>query len=473
MNKDTQKNGVGQLAFTFGFDPKDDTQETQDDGPCPSPTPSYVRSKPQQKHKWNSLYDKVYLPSNLEAAWERVRENGGAAGVEGVSLKHFARNLQERLTQLHTDLRHKTYRPQPVRRVYIPKRGGGKRPLGIPTIRDRIVQQALLQVLSPIFEAKFSARSHGFRPGRGCETALLVVERAVRHGYSWVVDADIRSFFDTVPHARLLEAVNEEVADGSVLRLIRQILTAGVVEPGASETDPTQWGTPQGGPLSPLLANIYLHRLDLGMVEAGHGLVRYADDFVIFAKSESEAQEALSLAQQLLEGELGLALHPQKTRVVSVDAGFEFLGFHYFRDPKTGMRCKEVRRKSVLGFRQSIRERTPRLKAQKRVKRRALSLPRLARNPQVRERIRRINVFLRGWHGYFKTMRSRYGPDAWNSFDAYVRGRLRACITGRVGHGWWEVALPNAVFRQLGLVSLVDLDARYTSGQGASPARKG
>src|SRR6185503_12947225 len=143
-----------------------------------------------RRHKCNSLIDKVYLPSNLEAAWERVRENGGAAGVDGVSLKHFSRNLQERLAQIHTDLRHKTYRPQPVRRVYIPKSGGGKRPLGIPSIRDRIVQQALLQVLSPIFEAKFCARSHGFRPGRGCETALEVVERAVRHGYGWVVDAD-------------------------------------------------------------------------------------------------------------------------------------------------------------------------------------------------------------------------------------------------------------------------------------------
>ena len=473
MNKDTEKIGVGQLAFTFGFNPKDEVQETQDNGPCASPTPSNVRSKPQQKHKWNSLIDKVYLLSNLEAAWERVRENGGAAGVDGVRLKDFSHNLQERLAQLQTDLRHKTYRPQPVRRVYIPKSGGGKRGLGIPNIRDRIVQQALLQVLSPIFEAKFSARSHGFRPGRGCETALVVVEQAVRAGYSWVVDADIRSFFDTVPHEGLLEAVNEEVADGSVLRLLRQILTAGVGEPGASETDPTELGTPQGGPLSPLLANIYLHRLDLRMVEAGYGLVRYADDFVIFTKSESAAREALSLAQQVLEGELGLALHPEKTRVVSVDAGFELLGFHYFRDPKTGMRCKEVRRKSVLGFRQSIRDRTPRLKAQKRVKRRALSLSRLARNPQVRERIRRVNVFLRGWHGYFKSMRSRYGADAWNSFDAYVRGRLRACITGRVGRGWWDVAVPNVVFHKLGLVSLVNLDAAYTSGFGATPARKG
>jgi len=467
---------VIQLAFTFGIFPKDEVSEAQVkeiNGVEASPTPSRVRKETERKKKWHSLIDKVYLPANLLAAWEHVRENAGAAGVDGVTLKQFRENLPERLSQLHDDLRHKTYRPQPVRRVYIPKSGGGKRPLGIPTVRDRIVQQAMLQVLSPIFEAKFSKRSHGFRPGRGCETALGVVEQAIRHGYSWVVDADIRSFFDTVAHTGLVDAVSEEVADGSVLRLIRQILTAGVVQPGASDVEPTELGTPQGGPLSPLLANIYLHRLDLQMEKAGYGLVRYADDFVIFARSEDEAREALLLASQVLEGELGLTLHPEKTRTVSVDAGFEFLGFHYFRDPKTGMRCKEVRRKSVLGFRQSIRKRTPRLTTQRRVKRRALTLSRLLQNAGLRERIRRLNLFVRGWHGYFKTMRSRYGSAAWNRFDGFVRGRLRASLTGRVGNGWWDAVLRNSVFHQLGLVSLVNLDAEYQAGRLSIPARKG
>jgi RNA-directed DNA polymerase len=472
MSKCTEKIGVGQLAFTFGLNPKDDAQETQDNGPCASPTPSSVSKEPERKLKWNSLIDKVYLPRNLQAAWERVQENGGAGGVDGISVAHFAKQAPRYLDELHDDLRKKTYRPQPVRRVYLPKIGGGKRPIGIPCVRDRIVQQALHQVLSPLFEAKFSSRSHGFRVGRGSATALEVVDRAVKHGYSWVVDADIASFFDHLDHEKLLDLVNEEVADGSVLRLIRSILTAGVVQPGASEVEPTELGSPQGGPLSPLLSNIYLHPLDVRMVQAGYGLVRYADDFVIFAKSEGEAGEALSVAREVLS-ELGLSLHPEKTRIVSVDDGFEFLGFHYFRHPKTGMRCKEVRRKSVLAFRQSIRERTPRLKAQRPPKRRQLSVRRLAKNQRVREIIRRVNLFLRGWYGYFKSMRSRYGPDAWNTLDGYVRGRIRSGITGRVGSGWWNGAIPNAAFRQLGLISLLDLQAQYQQGHLAPSARKG
>jgi group II intron reverse transcriptase/maturase len=472
MSKRTEKIGVGQLTFTFGFGPKDDAQETQDYGPCASPTPSSVGSTPERKLKWNSFIDKVYLPRNLQAAWERVQDNGGAGGVDGIRVAHFAKQAPRYLDELHADLRKKTYRSKPVRRVYLPKIGGGKRPIGIPCVRDRIVQQALHQILSPIFEAKFSSRSHGFRVGRGSATALEVVDRAVKHGYSWVVDADIASFFDNLDHEKLLDLVNEEVADGSVLRLIRSILTAGVVQPGANEVEPTELGSPQGGPLSPLLSNIYLHPLDVRMVQAGYGLVRYADDFVIFAKSESEARAALSLAHEALS-ELGLSLHPEKTRIVSVDDGFEFLGFHYFRDPKTGMRCKEVRRKSVLAFRQSIRERTPRLKAQRPPKRRHMSVRRLAKNQRVREIIRRVNVFLRGWHGYFKSMRSRYGADAWNNLDGFVRGRIRSSITGRVGSGWWNGAIPNAAFRQLGLISLLDLQAQYQQGHLAPSARKG
>jgi RNA-directed DNA polymerase len=205
-----------------------------------------------------------------------------------------------------------------------------------------IVQQALLQILEPVFEPIFSDRSHGFRPERGCATALNVVDRAVAYGYTHVVDADIQCFFDTVDHEKLLDAVNavrsfasaEEAADGRVLKLIRQILTAGVVMPNAGEVEPTILGTPQGGPLSPLLANIYLDRLDKKLTAARYGLVRYADDFVIFTKSEEEAHSALALVQQVLTEELGLVLHPEKTRIVSVDEGFEFLGFHYFRDPR-------------------------------------------------------------------------------------------------------------------------------------------
>jgi RNA-directed DNA polymerase len=353
----------------------------------------------------------------------------------------------------------------------IPKSGGGTRPLGIPTVRDRIVQQALLQVLEPIFEEIFSNRSHGFRRGRGSATALDVVDGAIRHGYTWVVDADIEKFFDTVDHENLLSAVNERVADGSVLRLIRQILTAGVVLPDVSSTEPTELGTPQGGPISPLLANIYLHAFDVQMAASGYGLVRYADDFVIFAKSEGEALEALTLAREILEGEMGLRLHPEKTRVVSVAAGFEFLGFHYFHDPKTGLSCKEVRSKSVVNFHQSIRERTPRLHAQRRVKRKHLTIRRLRNNKRVQAILASVNAFLRGWHWYFKAMRGRY-ERPFETFDGFTRRRIRSAIVGRVGSGWWNSQLNNTFMRDIGYTGVEDLDKRYRIGQLAAPVRK-
>lgn len=477
--------GVGQLSFTFSFPEegsKDGTQETEairpvwDNGSAASIASAAARSKPERKRKWHSLIDKVYSSRNLESAWQHVAANRGAAGVDGTTIARFAERAEERLTQLAEDLRKKSYRPQPVRRVTIPKSGGGERPLGIPTVRDRIVQQALLQVLQPIFEAVFSTRSHGFRPERGCATALEVVERALRYGYTWVVDADIQTFFDTVDHEKLLDAVNEEVADGSVLRLIRQILRAGVQLPQASQFEPTELGTPQGGPLSPLLANIYLNRLDWRMMQARYGLVRYADDFVIFTKSESEAAEALQLAREVLDGELGLKLHPEKTRVVSVDTGFEFLGFHYFRDPKTGARCKEVRHKSVQRFRDAIRQRTPRLRTQRRVKAKHATLSRLAGNQRLAQIIRSVNRFLRGWHWYFKSIRPQVTrfPDAgpFDPFDYFVRRRVRMAITGRVGSGWWTVRITNNVLRRLGLQPLAELHNWYQQGQLGAPNRK-
>ena len=471
MRKPSKKIGVGQLTLTLDFGSKDDAQETEDNGSMASSAASVVRSKPERKRKRHSLIDKVYAVHNLQAAWERVRANRGAGGVDGASIALFSRNVEGRLLALHEDLRAKTYRPQPVRRVYIPKSGGGKRPLGIPTVRDRIVQQALLQVLGPVFEAKFSSRSHGFRPGRGCASALDVVDRAIRHGYQWVVDADVRAFFDSVDHATLLTLLNEEVADGTVLRLIRRILKAGVVEPGADETEPTELGTPQGGPLSPLLANVYLHRLDEQMQEARLGLVRYADDFVIFAKSESEARQALELARAVLEDELSLSLHPEKTRVVSVDDGFEFLGFHYFRHPKKGIQCKEVRRKSVKRFREAVRQRTPRLRTQRPIKARHVTPKRLAANKRITEMLHQLNLFLRGWHWYFKDVRTYYDPP-FDRFDRFVRTRIRLAIVGRVGNGWWTVRIPNLLLERLGLVPLAELDRHYRSGVLAAPVRK-
>jgi len=469
------KDGVGQLAFTFGFpeeQPKDEAEETQDNRSEASIQPVAARSNPERKRKWNSLIDKVYALPNLQSAWERVRANDGAPGVDGITVTKYAENVERRLQLLSEELRAKSYRPQPVRRVFIPKGGGGQRGLGIPSVRDRIVQQALLQILSPIFEAKFNNRSHGFRPGRGCTTALDVVDRAVLHGYEWVVDADIQSFFDTVDHEKLLDALNEEVADGSVLKLIRRILTAGVHLPETGEVEPTELGTPQGGPLSPLLANVYLHAFDAQMVQAGYGLVRYADDFVIFAKSESEAVAALQLARDTLEGQLGLRLHPEKTQVISVTQGFAFLGYHYFRDPKGGALRKVVRQKSVQRFREAVRRHTPRLRGQRKPKHRSMTARRLAKNRRLREVITGLNRYLRGWHWYFKAVWSAYPATPFRNFDGFVRRRLRSTISGRIGMAW-NTRLPNALLRQIGLLSLDELQREYRLGQLATPARKG
>ena len=475
MRKRPAKDGVGQLALQIVFPEGEASHgagETQANGPAASSAPPTARSKPERQHKWYSRIDKVSALPNRQRAWQQVLANGGAGGSDGMTLARFAENADARLAELAADLRAKTYRPQPVRRAFIPKSGGGQRPLGIPSIRDRIVQQALRQILEPLFEAKFSSRSHGFRPEKGCATALDVVDRAVKHGYQWVVDADLQAFFDTVDHDQLIAALNEEIADGSVLHLVTRILKAGVWLPETAAVEPTELGTPQGGPLSPLLANIYLHHFDTQVVQAGYGLVRYADDFVLFAKSEGEAAAALTLARQVLEEELGLRLHPEKTRVVSVAHGFEFLGFHYYRDPQTEQLRKEVRPKSVRRFREAIRARTPRLKNQRKPKARRLTVVRLAKNQRLRRLIADLNRFLRGWHWYFKAVWSPYDTP-FRNLDGFVRQRLRTAITGRVGAGWWNQRLSNAVLRELGLIPLDEWHRQYQSSQLVAPARKG
>ncbi|MCC2667551.1 MAG: hypothetical protein K0Q72_22 [Armatimonadetes bacterium] len=476
------QDGVGPLTLTLAFPEtgvKDGAQETEErstahaaratNRSAASTQPAATLHAPRRP-KWHSLIDKVYALRNLQSAWERVRANGGAPGRDGLTVAKYAEGADQRLQRLSQELRAKTYRPQPVRRVFLPKSGGGQRPLGIPTVQDRIVQQALLQILGPLFEAKFSPRSHGFRPGRGCATALQVVAQAVRHGYTWVVDADLQQFFDHVDHERLLTALNEEIADGSVLKLIRRILTAGVSLPATGVVEPTELGTPQGGPLSPLLANVYLHAFDVAMVQAGYGLVRYADDFVIFAKSESEAKDALMLARQILEGQWGLSLHPEKTRLVTVAAGFEFLGYHYYADPKTGALRKGVRRKSVQHFRARLRQLTPRLKNQRLPKSKAATPSRLARNRRLQEMLQRLNRYLVGWHWYYKSVWAF--PSYFRSYDEYVRRRLRMALTGRVRLGWWTSWISPAVLAQLGLVSLRELNLGHRRDPWQMGARK-
>jgi RNA-directed DNA polymerase len=276
--------------------------------------------------KWFSLMDKVYAERTLRAAWERVRRNGGSAGVDRQSIDAFEAQAERYLSELSEALRQGTYRPEAVRRVWIPKPGKAEqRPLGIPTVKDRVVQTALKLVLEPIWEAEFAEQSYGFRPGRGCKDALRRVQRLLDDGATWVVDVDVQGYFDSIPHERLMKEVERRVADGAVLRLLGAYLRQGVLD-GLEAWQPEQ-GTPQGAVISPLLANIYLDPLDHQLAEQRHQSVRYADDLVVLCQTEAEAEAVLEALREWMVSR-GLRLHPQKTRIVDAmeAGGFDFLG---------------------------------------------------------------------------------------------------------------------------------------------------
>ena len=388
--------------------------------------------------KWYSLIDKVYAPRTLRAAFERVKANDGAPGVDHVTVRDFEAHLEENLARLSRSLHDGTYRPQAVRRAWVPKPGRKeKRPLGIPTVRDRVAQTALRSVLEPIFERDFAEHSYGFRPGRGAKDALREVARLLREGHSWVVDADIRSYFDSIPRERLLARVAEKIADGRVLALLGAYLEQEVME-GLERWTP-EAGTPQGAVISPLLSNIYLDPLDHKMAERGYAMVRYADDFVILCRTEAEARRALAEVEAWME-EAGLRLHPEKTRVVDArePGGFDFLGYHFER----GYRWP--RRKSLRKVKEAIRQKTRRTNGH--------SLEMI---------IADVNRTLRGWYEYFKhSHHTTFGP-----LDAWVRMRLRSILRKRRGrrgrgrgrdHQRW----PNAYFAARGLFSLAAAHAR-------------
>jgi len=387
---------------------------------------------------WYSLIDKVYAPRNLAAAWARVQANAGAAGSDGQSIAAFAAQAERHLQQLHEQLRTGSYQPLPVRRVWIDKPGSTEqRPLGIPAIRDRVVQTALRQVLEPIWEAGFAEQSYGFRPGRGCLDALHRVEELLKAGYTFVVDADLKSYFDTIPHERLLADVGHRVADQRVLDLVTAYLKAGVLD-GLQEWTPEE-GTPQGAVISPLLANLYLNEFDHAMAQTGYQLIRYADDFVILCRSQAEAERALAEVRQLVEAR-GLTLHPSKTRLVDASqaGGFDFLGYHFER----GYRWP--RAKSLDKLKDKVRELTPR-----------------THGNSLAVIVWRLNATLRGWFHYFKYSHRTTFP----RLDKWVRMRVRSILRRRAGrrgrgrgrdhHRW-----PNAYFTDLGLLDL-------TTAQGA------
>lgn len=381
--------------------------------------------------KWHSLYDKVYREESLKVAWEQVRKNGGSAGVDKESVTMFESRLQKRLSRMNEQLREQTYEPMPVRRVWVPKGGGKLRPLGIPTIIDRVIQTSLRNVLEPIFERKFASASYGFRPGRGCKDALREVAKALKAGKTWVVDVDIEQYFDSIPHERLIDELALDIADGSVLTLVRKYLEQDVMD-GLKRWQ-AEKGTPQGAVISPLLANIYLHPVDEAMLADGYEIVRYADDMVVLCTNKQEARQALSRLRELLT-ERNLTLHPEKTKVVDSTQrpGFDFLGYRFFGTHRY------PRPKSMQKLRDSLREKTPRTSGE-----------------SLESTIKRVNATLHGWFGYFKHS-SRH---AFDKIDQWVRMRLRSILRKRSkrrgrGAGYDHFRWPNAYFQQLGLFSL-------------------
>jgi RNA-directed DNA polymerase len=380
---------------------------------------------------WFSLIDKVFSERNLSAAGRKVFANGGAPGVDHVTVEAFEKRLDENVANLSEALRTGTYRPHAIRRTYIPKPGSTEqRPLGIPTVRDRVVQAAVRHVIEPIFEKEFAQHSYGFRPRRGCKDALRRVDQLLKGGHVFVVDADLKSYFDTIPHEPLLDRVRERIADGRVLMLIESFLKAGIMD------GPTEWtpeaGAPQGAVLSPLLSNIYLNPLDHEMAQRGIEMVRYADDFVILCRTQEEANQALALVQQWTAAN-GLTLHPTKTKIVDVRVeGFDFLGYRFYQDRHY------VRKKSLKKFQDTIRAKT------KRTNGTSLSVI-----------IGSLNPTLRGWFGYFQHAYRTTFP----LLDSWVRGRLRSVLRRRAGRhgrgrGFDHHRWPNTYFHQHGLYSL-------------------
>jgi len=383
--------------------------------------------------KWHSLIDKVYPEATLRAAFSAVASNDGAAGVDHVGIEQYARNLDTNLARLSEALRTGTYQPQAIRRHYIPKPGSQeKRPLGIPTVQDRVAQTALRMVLEPIFERDFAAQSYGFRPGRGCKDALRRVGELLETGHVHVVDADLKSYFDTIPKDRLLAEVGRKVVDGRVLGLVRAFLDQSVLD-GDQDWVPEQ-GTPQGAVISPLLSNIYLDPLDHLMAEQGYEMVRYADDFVVLCRSPEDAAGALALVRDWT-AQAGLTLHPAKTRMVDARTdGFDFLGYHF----EAGQRWP--RAKSLTKFKDTIRAKTRRTVGR--------SLERVVAD---------LNPVMRGWFEYFKHSRAR----TFGTLDGWIRRRLRSILRkqqkrpgGARPNGADQIRWPNAYFDGLGLFNL-------------------
>src|SRR5690554_6928099 len=348
--------------------------------------------------KWYSLIDKVYAKKNLYNSYKLVRANKGAPGIDRVTVEAYRTNLEEEIDKLHHELKTGTYEPQPVLRVEIPKPDGGKRPLGIPTVRDRVVQQALLNILQPIFEPEFHPSSYGYRPNRSCQQAVAKAERFMnKYGLEHVVDMDLSKCFDTLDHKLIIKAVAERISDGRTLRLISSFLKSGVMQ-GNSYSE-TEVGSPQGGVISPLLSNIYLNKFDQAMMSKGIRIVRFADDILIFARSKQLAGNYRAIATKILEEELKLKVNQEKTSITNVHNGVSFLGFQIFKE-RVGIEDKRARR-----FRDKNRRITKRNK----------------RKP-IAKTIVELNRYLRRWINYYRVANIKVFTSKQMS---WIRRRLR------------------------------------------------
>jgi RNA-directed DNA polymerase len=412
----------------------------------------YRAAKASPERRFHALYDKVYRKDILARAWQEVRKHAGAAGVDGQTISAIEQSGVEGLLEaLATELREGRYRPQPVRRVLIPKAAGGQRPLGIPTVRDRVVQAAAKVVLEPIFEADFRASSYGFRPKRNAHQAMEQIRQGVNRGAGWVVDADIEAFFDRIDHGKLMELVAKRISDRRMLKLLRQWLTAGVLDGG--EWVPSDQGVPQGSVMSPLLANVMLHELDrLWEDHCGQvgQLIRYADDLVVLCRTEAAAREALRRVGQVLT-RLGLRLHPTKTRLVFVGdgrQGFDFLGFHCCKVESWRWRGKRYlqywpSRRAM----QAIRDRV-----------KAITAPRQRLPEPVQTIVAELNRVVRGWGAYFRVGNASRQFD---QVDSYVRERLRLWLGKKTQRGRWRWKDATvAYFHQLGVYRLSGIVAQ-------------
>ena len=388
--------------------------------------------------KWFRLIDKVFAERNLWAAFQQVAEKKGAAGVDRVTVVQFEKQLPDSVWELSDQLRAGRYRPQAVRRVYIPKPGSTEqRPLGIPAVRDRVVQAAVVNVIEPIFERDFAEHSYGFRPGRGCKDALRRVAELLEQGQVYIVDADLKSYFDTIPHDILMTRLEEKIADGPLLTLIRSFLEAKILDEMKEWTP--EAGAPQGAVLSPLLSNIYLNPLDHLMAEKGYEMVRYADDFVILCRTAEDAQRALEEVRAWT-AEQGLTLHPTKKKIADARVeGFAFLGYLF----QGGTRVP--RDKSLQKLKDTVRQKTKRSSGD--------SLPFIISN---------VNQTLRGWFVYFQHSRP---PWVFDRLDTWIRMRLRSILRKRRGgkgrgrgtdHNRW----PNRFFARQGLYNLKEAHAQ-------------